>query len=359
MKIYLSFLFLLLPFLLISQTERVGINTSLPSTILHVNGESNNDDHLIYARVNWSGAFDVKALEGHSVPQAGFGIGIFSTGGYKGVYGFNPGGNYGGTSYGVHGNATGTAGIRVGVFGSASGGSTNLAGKFGAGDVLIENDLRVGTSANTGRAHIRNQNKVFGSNATAMRVESSHNGSQSTYGLLVSASNSGTGATYGVFSTVSNTASTASAYGLYTRALDTKDWGLYSIGRNYISGDLRINTQDDPYNGIYALIVNGRIISEEVLIQNSNSWPDYVFDESYKLMPLKELEKSIKANHHLPNIPPASQMEEEGIPIGEIQIKMMEKIEELTLYILQQQKEIDGLKSAMHNLANQNETGHE
>ena len=354
MKIYSIFLFLIIPFIINSQTDRVGINTSLPSTILHINGKSDNEDDLIYARVNWTGTSDIKALEGYSVPQAGFGFGTFSTGGYKGVYAFNAGGNYSGTSYGMHGNATGTTGTRIGVYGTASGGSNNLAGKFGAGNVEIDNDFRVGATSSSGRAHIRNTNKVFGSNATALRVEGTHNGSQNTYGLLVSANNSGTGATYGVFSTVNNNASTKSAYGLYTSAVNSKDWGLYSIGRNYISGDLRINTQDDPYNGIYALIVNGRIISEEVLIQNSNSWPDYVFDESYELMPLKQLEQSIKEHHHLPNIPPASQLEKEGVPIGEIQIKMMEKIEELTLYIIQQQKEIDELKTAMNKLNSQN-----
>ena len=63
-------------------------------------------------------------------------------------------------------------------------------------------------------------------------------------------------------------------------------------------------------------------------------WCDYVFDAKYKLMPLEELQQFINANKHLPNIPPASEVETNGLPIGEMTPKMMEKIEELTLYVL-------------------------
>jgi len=82
------------------------------------------------------------------------------------------------------------------------------------------------------------------------------------------------------------------------------------------------------------LAVDGKIIGEEMRIQNSNNWPDYVFAEEYDLMPLDELKQTIALQKHLPNIPPASVVEEEGILIGDMQKRMMEKIEELTLYIL-------------------------
>ncbi len=94
----------------------------------------------------------------------------------------------------------------------------------------------------------------------------------------------------------------------------------------------------------YALSVDGKIICEELRVQLSGAWPDYVFADNYTLMPLQGVESFIKNNRHLPGIPSALEMEKNGLSVGEMQKKMMEKIEELTLYILQQQKEIDALK---------------
>jgi hypothetical protein len=91
------------------------------------------------------------------------------------------------------------------------------------------------------------------------------------------------------------------------------------------------------------LEVNGTIRSKEVVVESIN-WPDYVFDRNYKLPLLSDLEKFIQQNKHLPNILPAAEMEKKGLHLGDTQKRMMEKIEELTLYIIQQQKEIDALK---------------
>ena len=80
-------------------------------------------------------------------------------------------------------------------------------------------------------------------------------------------------------------------------------------------------------------------------VQLTGSWPDYVFDEAYKRPSLTELGNFIKTNKHLPNIPPASEIEKGGFDVGDMQKRMMEKIEELTLYIMDQQKQIDELKA--------------
>ncbi len=97
----------------------------------------------------------------------------------------------------------------------------------------------------------------------------------------------------------------------------------------------------------YALSVDGKIIAEEVVVQLTNNWPDYVFDESYSLMPLSDLASFIEKKRHLPNVPAARQIENEGLSVGEIQRIQMEKIEELTLYILELHKEISALKTQM------------
>lgn len=93
----------------------------------------------------------------------------------------------------------------------------------------------------------------------------------------------------------------------------------------------------------YMLSVDGKVIAEEMRVQLSSAWPDYVFKEDYNLLPLDDLESAIQHQGHLPGIPPASQIETEGLDVGDMQKKMMEKIEELTLYLIDQQKQIDAL----------------
>lgn len=93
----------------------------------------------------------------------------------------------------------------------------------------------------------------------------------------------------------------------------------------------------------YKFEVNGTMRAKELIIETTG-WPDYVFEKEYKSLSLDELDRFIKEHHHLPNIPSARQMEETGIAVGNMQKKMMEKIEELTLYVIQLKKEIDDLK---------------
>ena len=94
----------------------------------------------------------------------------------------------------------------------------------------------------------------------------------------------------------------------------------------------------------YKLRVYGKVIAEEVRVQLKAAWPDYVFSKNYKLKSLGEVEEYIAANSHLPNVPATAEVEKSGIALGEMQTKMMEKIEELTLYIIGLQKQIDSLK---------------
>lgn len=100
-----------------------------------------------------------------------------------------------------------------------------------------------------------------------------------------------------------------------------------------------------PAASAYKLTVTGKIICEELKVKLVSSiWPDYVFDKKYKLKSLSEVEQFILKNKHLPNIPSAAEVEKNGIEVGDMQKKMMEKIEELTLYIIDLQKQIDEFK---------------
>ena len=107
----------------------------------------------------------------------------------------------------------------------------------------------------------------------------------------------------------------------------------------YAGGNVMIGASV-PATG-YLLSVDGKVMCEELKVQMSGSWPDYVFADDYTLPTLYELEASIKQNKHLPGIPSAAVVEAEGIEVGAMQVQMMEKIEELTLYIIELQKQID------------------
>lgn len=118
-------------------------------------------------------------------------------------------------------------------------------------------------------------------------------------------------------------------------------------GDGYISGKLSIGTTDIATN--YLLSVDGGIMAEEVRVM-LHPWPDYVFDIDYQLMDIKLLGEFIKCNGHLPNVPTAEVIEEEGLDLGEANRILMEKIEELTLYILMQNERIESLEMQMQEL---------
>jgi hypothetical protein len=99
----------------------------------------------------------------------------------------------------------------------------------------------------------------------------------------------------------------------------------------------------------YKLDVCGTIRAKEVRV--ATGWCDYVFDENYKLMPLDQLEKYLKAFRHLPDVAPASEVEsEEGLKVGDMMASMIKKIEELTLYTIEQNKKITQLQDQMNHL---------
>ena len=187
------------------KNNMIGVNMEFPTKQFHIEGYPLTTTNVFYSKVNYVGGADVRAVEGHSITDTGYGIGGYFTGGYRGVSAVGSGEDYNGSFpvYGVYATATGTIGTRIGLHAQASGGTTNLAAEFGPGDVQVDEDMTV-------------------------------------------------------------------------------------------DGDLRIGTTADPYTGTYRLIVDGKIIAEEVRVQNSIAWPDYVFSPSYHLKPLLELEQEIK-----------------------------------------------------------------
>jgi len=195
-------------------------------------------------------------------------------------------------------------------------------------------DVGIGTSSPMGKLHIH---------------DATHN---TTLYITPGSTFSGDSATI-MFSEDHN--ATYGMYWMYDGAGNEMElWGKNSttfygphltVKRN--SGDVAIGNN---FANAYRLSVDGKIMCEEVRVSLEEDWPDYVFNKNYNLPTTRKLEKFIDANGHLPNIPSADEINDSGIEVGEMQRLMMEKIEELTLYIIEQQKHIEKLEGKISKI---------
>ncbi|RBL91766.1 hypothetical protein [Chitinophaga flava] len=155
--------------------------------------------------------------------------------------------------------------------------------------------------------------------------------------------------------------------GNYSQMMHPGDQGIVYSGGLDNKGSFVITPWADNYDGLRIdqqgnvsigtdrtggakLAVNGTMLAQKVVVKNISNWPDYVFGDQYHLPSLQSLEKFILENKHLPNIPAATVVEKEGIDLGEMNRKLLEKVEELTLYIIQQQKQMDKLGAKVAQL---------
>ena len=100
----------------------------------------------------------------------------------------------------------------------------------------------------------------------------------------------------------------------------------------------------------YRLAVNGQAIFTKVVVKQKSSWPDYVFHANYRLRPLSEVEQYIHQYHHLPEVVAAEEVAKNGLDVGDNQAALLKKIEELTLYAIEQDKQVEALKKEMAEL---------
>ena len=136
---------------------------------------------------------------------------------------------------------------------------------------------------------------------------------------------------------------------------------LFVDGGDFIvrGGDLNVigdhilyvgTSSPGPLSGPYKLFVEGGIRSEKVKVDLKTGWADYVFEDEYDLRPLTEVESFIQKNNHLPDVPSAVEVEENGIDVAEMDATLLRKIEELTLYVIELQKQNKALQERVETL---------
>lgn len=123
------------------------------------------------------------------------------------------------------------------------------------------------------------------------------------------------------------------------------DLYYYYIGQSYLNPAIMVSAGTNNIGigttnpGSYKLAVNGDVKIKKLVVTQT-AWPDYVFASDYKLKPLKQVERFIKVNKHLPEMPSAKEVEERGLSIGDTQALLLKKMEEMTLYIIALNKKV-------------------
>jgi hypothetical protein len=152
-----------------------------------------------------------------------------------------------------------------------------------------------------------------------------------------------------VFQTSSNQAGEFGAkIGAIRQGTNARSDMFFSVtdGTGNLNERLRITNDGNvgigTTNPTAKLSVNGTVRAKEVIVETN--WSDYVFAPEYTLAPLSEVEAHIKAHQHLPGIPSAREVAEHGISLGEMQAKLLAKIEELTLHVINQEKRMRHLQ---------------
>jgi hypothetical protein len=286
----------------INSSGQVGIGTTTPGYKLDVNGMGN------FSGINLTAQSKV-------VPDVDIAYGTIGTGKYIGQY-------FKSTDQQMH-------------FYNGTGGADVLQLDQNNNNILIPNgNVGIGTLSPGSQLTIRNAN-------AGISIES---GSGNYFGTLAFNRESKTGAIFN---------SSGNAFQINNGGADQNlhiqvyhgDGSLVTNNALVIAGtngNVGIGTVDNTNwqlaNSTYKLAVSGNVIAESVTVKLYANWPDYVFKPKYALMPLTDVKSYIDKNHHLPDMPSAAQVEKDGLNLGEINKLLLKKVEELTLYLIEKDK---------------------
>jgi len=245
------------------------------------------------------------------------------------------------TKYGLYVNLPSTTGLDYGIYSTVS---TSNASSYAAslnGKVYMSGNVGIGTGSPAAKLHIVD---AGGSGATAnANADFVVEDNTKAYINILTPDANESGLLFGTPTSSADGGIVFNATAV-NKGLEFRTGGNSTKMSITSAGDVCINTTT-PATG-YKLSVYGNIICEELKVQLHANWPDYVFDENYSLPSISDLKNFVSANKHLPGIPSSVEVKEQGISVGDMQTKMMQKIEELSLYIIQLQNEIDELKTS-------------
>lgn len=305
-----------------------------------------------------SGSMNVSGIEN---TYLGGQAGAYATGSQNVMIGVNSG----------HSSSTGNNNVFAGYF---SGGNNtgngnvflgNTAGQSntsGTNNVIIGNNANVATGNLTNAIAIGNNAVVSASNtlvlggtgANAVNVGIGTNAPTQRLDVVGNAKVSGLAGT-GTRMVVADANGLLSTQAIPTGGTGTSYWAANgTTGIQYNTGTVLIGNATTPAG--YKLYVETGILTEKlkVALKTSTDWADYVFGKNYQLKPLAEVEAFVKENKHLPDVPSAQALVNDGgIDVGQMLAKQMQKIEELTLYMIDLQKQNDALKSKVEALESQ------
>jgi hypothetical protein len=175
----------------------------------------------------------------------------------------------------------------------------------------------------------------IGTTVPEQRLTIVMNGSENGSGIAIKAVNSG-GAGSQPSYTFLNPSGLKRMYSYLDVSSDTYNIGN-AVGTSLLTIKQAGNIGIGTLNPDEKLAVNGTVHAREVKV-DSNTWPDFVFQPTYKLLSLPELKAYINQHHHLPNVPSAEQVAKEGLSLGEVNARLLQKIEELTIYLIKSDK---------------------
>ena len=273
-------------------------------------------------QILWGLGLALGAILNSDAQSTHYGFGTGTTGDYNSFFGAYAGNACTGSSTFKNGNSNTFIGYKAGTSTTSGFENTMLGGWAGHSNLTGDRNTFLGFTA--GYNNIGNTNIFIGYRAGYNETLSSR--------LYIANSDDTTPLIYGDF-TQDNL--------IFNGKVGITEEALVD------QGNLFPNTAGGVSVANYQLFVRGGILTEAVRVQLETAWADYVFAPDYELPSLEAVESYIQENGHLPNMPSAEQVKSDGIELGEMAKLQQEKIEELTLYAIDQKKHIDSLEATV------------
>lgn len=332
----------------------VGIGTTSPSAKLEVNGNiylSSRDNFVLlgtnpavnpYIQGNSSNDLFIGNNNGARVTMLNsglVGIGITNPSYVLDVNGAVRTGGSGGVGF-ASGNSTP---IQIGdmTLGTSASGGYNWMQSYGSRPLSINplgNYVGIGTSSPSSLLDL-----FHNGTGTVLRIGGNAMGTSSDACIDLYANNANNAPAYGRIALGVNTGTIGSETGYL---------GFSTINAGALAEKVRITADGSLLVGktssSYKMDVNGKVRANEIVVNTTGA--DFVFEPTYKLPQLSEVKSYIEKNHHLPEIPSAKEMQATGVSVGELNTKLLQKIEELTLYLIEQQKVNQSLQNQIDQL---------